>query len=55
MVDEHVIISSANLTDDALNRNIELGTLSGAPVADMVWQQFERLGQTVLARYAGSG
>lgn len=44
VVDGAVLVSSANLTDDALNRNIEMGVLLGVPaLADQLTRHFAAL------------
>ncbi len=44
VVDDAVLISSANLTDDAFNRNIEMGVLMRAPeIAEQLTRHFEAL------------
>ncbi len=56
VADEQLLfVSSANLTDHAMNRNIELGLLvAGGPAPQTVVRQFERLiGDGVLLRAAG--
>lgn len=52
VVDDKAIISSANLTDDAFNRNIELGVLAGENMAEQIWQQFGNLSETSLKEYS---
>lgn len=48
VVDDRVLISSANLTDDAFNRNMELGMLSEGELAHRVWEHFSELSEKVL-------
>jgi cardiolipin synthase A/B len=44
VVDDAAIISSANLTDDAFNRNIELGILiRGSNISNAIYRQFSAL------------
>lgn len=44
VVDDTVLISSANLTDDAFNRNIEMGVLMRAPeITEQLTRHFEAL------------
>jgi cardiolipin synthase len=44
VVDDTVLVSSANLTDDAFNRNIEMGVLLRAPaLAEQLTRHFETL------------
>jgi len=44
VVDEAALISSANLTDDAFNRNIEMGVLLRVPaMAEQISQHFQAL------------
>lgn len=46
VVDAQSLVSSANLTDDAFNRNIELGVLSkNSKAADDLWRHFDSLVQ----------
>jgi len=44
VVDNHALFSSANLTDDAFNRNLEIGTLiSGGEIPERLRNHFEEL------------
>lgn len=44
VVDRSAIISTANLTDDAFNRNMEMGVLfTNHAVAEQTWQHFDTL------------
>ena len=44
VVDDAVLVSSANLTDDAFNRNIEIGVLiHGSVLAEQLKRHFEML------------
>ena len=51
VIDNRVLISSANLTDDAFNRNMELGTLTKGELSNKVWDHFASLTTTVLRQY----
>jgi cardiolipin synthase len=43
-VDDSAVISSANLTEDAFSRNMEMGVLiRGGDVPDRLWTQFSAL------------
>jgi cardiolipin synthase len=52
IVDDVVLVGSANLTDDAFNRNMELGVMiRDAPTVALIVEHFEQLiGQGVLMR-----
>jgi cardiolipin synthase A/B len=44
VIDDQAVLSSANLTDDAFNRNLELGTLiSGGEIAQRLRGHFDSL------------
>ena len=44
VIDDHVVLSSANLTDDAFNRNLELGALlSGKEILHRLREHFDSL------------
>jgi cardiolipin synthase len=44
IIDDAALISSANLTDDAFNRNIELGVLiQGGPIPNLIRQHIQAL------------
>jgi phosphatidylserine/phosphatidylglycerophosphate/cardiolipin synthase-like enzyme len=43
VVDDAAIISSANMTDDAFNRNMELGVLVRGAVVGLLVQHFDEL------------
>jgi cardiolipin synthase len=53
VIDDSVVISSANLTDDAFNRNMEMGvTAHSAELANELIRHFEELeGQGILKKY----